>query len=193
MGRKAKTVKCLEKLFNKKYNSKFIEEFKKYMANRYAKGEITPQHPKTYKNYSVQINRIANFYSNDVNLKTGAPKQARGGAEAWEKYLKKDLDDFINFKINQELEGIAKKYNSPYYIPAGHFGGLLALDKEKEGELLSKFRNAYEHRAFFTDGMGAINHLASYVSDVPTTIMAFCDENGIDVRVARASDAPSLR
>ncbi len=189
MPRKAKPNKCLEKLFDKKYNSQFIEEFKKFMANRYARGEITPQHPKTYKNYSVQINRIVAFYSKEVNTKTGAPKQARAGGEAWDKYLRKDLEDFLAFKINQKLEEIGKKYNSPYYIPAGHFGGLLPRDAEN----YSQFRNAYEHRAFFTDGMGAINHLATYVSDVPTTIMAFCDENGIDIRVARASDAPSLR
>jgi hypothetical protein len=177
---KQKNVDCLKNFFSKD-NQKAINDFKQFMKQKYNSGNISANHPKTWKSYNTQLNRIIAHYNN-----TGS--QSRSGYDAWGKYLKDDLEDFIQYKIDLELQNLAREGGADNtYIAAGNFGGLISNVEIENGADLS----GYGFRAGFTnDFEGLIRGAATYISDVPASLVIMCSTK---IFIAKDSGASIFR
>ncbi len=155
MPKKSVEVDCLRNFFNQK-NKDIINQFKQFIKQRYASGNIPEGYPKSWSSYNRQLNRIIAYYNS-----TGS--QARSGADAWSRYLRNDISDFIEFKVNQALAGKG-------YIPAGRFDGVYSNLDTASGDFYSFFSK----RQSYSDINDLINALTLYLADVPALIAVYC-------------------
>ncbi|MGB9730215.1 MAG: hypothetical protein ACPL1B_10175 [Thermoprotei archaeon] len=155
MPKKSVSVDCLRNFFNNK-NKDLINQFKQFVKNKYATGNIPAGYPKNWQNYNRQLNRIISYYN-------GGGSQARSGSDAWSSYLRQDISDFIEHKINQNLADKG-------YIPAGRFDGVYSNIDVSSGDFYSFFSK----RQSFSDINDLINASALYMADVPSLIAIYC-------------------
>jgi hypothetical protein len=148
-------VDCLKNFFNKTTNKANIDDFKSFMKSRYAKGDISPNHPRDWNNYNRQLNRVISYYNDGSS-------QARSGIDAWNKYLRDDLTKYIEYRINKELM-------EKNYIASGRFDGIYS-----NVDLDETFYKFYESRVAFNDFNDLIRAGALYMADVPAGIIIYC-------------------
>ncbi len=197
---------CFENFFNKTNNAHNIADFKQFVKNRYSENEMKlrssnpseveeakrffENRPKNFANYNRLVNMIVNYYSG------GSAKVKSSGASAWDKYLRQDLQDYIQYRVNKELESKAKGFgnNEIAFNPAGRLEGLYT---KKEYEELG-LANDYDYRVRYSAGTLVeedgkiigngfdmyIKALSNYIADVPVSIILVCTK---EIHVAKSS------
>jgi hypothetical protein len=196
---------CLANFFNKSKNEPNIADFKNFMKSKYAENQMKlksnnpaeveeakrffENRPANFSNYNRLINMITNYYSG------GSAKVQSTGADAFNKYLRQDLIDYISHRVDKELMKKANVQNPDqlYYIKAGRIDGL-----HTKAEYKKDFANDYGHRATYSaslikDDKGNIvdtgfdmyiRAVADYLSDVPAGLLLVCTK---DILVANSS------
>jgi hypothetical protein len=193
-----KTIDCFENFFDKRLNEPNIADFKNYMKNKYAENQMKlnssnpdevkeaqrffDNRPANFSNYNRLVNMITNFYSE------GSAKIKSTGAEAFDKYLRQDLYDYIQHRVDKELMKKANVQNPDqlYYIKAGRLDGL-----HTGTEYTDFFSRDYESRttisaSIIRDSNGKIidtgfdmfiRSVADYLADVPVGLLIVCTKS----------------
>lgn len=145
---------CLKNLIQ---NPDMLKEFKNYIKQQYKSGNIDKSYrPKNFENYNRLLNMIRQGKTN--------------GNQAFEKYLREDLEKFLYDKAIEEYSKFFKDiYNENPALMGLYPDGRIPLQTNSDGLAIE------DKRAEFGNiGLDLLHYLGSFITSIPVPVVVVC-------------------